>query len=50
MGMCGGINNPVHYVRVKLFTSWITGIMEALVGKSEVKKVCWIGGPVKYDK
>ena len=23
LGECGGINNPIHYVRVKRFTRWI---------------------------
>jgi len=36
LGNCGGINNPVHYVRVKKFTEWI--IM--LVG-NQSSEVCW---------
>ena len=28
LGGCGGINNPVHYVRVKMFTQWIVGNIE----------------------
>lgn len=36
LGKCGGINNPVHYVRVRAFTRWILEIM----GK-ERSNVCW---------
>jgi len=36
LGECGGINNPIHYVRVKKFLRWILGI----VGK-ERSKICW---------
>ena len=25
LGECGGINNPIHYVRVKKFNKWILG-------------------------
>ena len=28
LGECGGINNPIHYVRVKRFTRWIVENVE----------------------
>ena len=28
LGECGGINNPIHYVRVKRFTRWIVENIE----------------------
>jgi len=37
LGKCGGINNPVHYARVKLFAVWITQVL----GKPESRKICW---------
>merc|ERR1712226_975049 len=36
LGECGGINNPVHYARVKHFTRWIVENM----GK-ERRSLCW---------
>ena len=29
LGECGGINNPIHYVRVKRFTRWIVENIES---------------------
>ena len=28
LGECGGINNPIHYVRVKRFTRWIVANLD----------------------
>jgi len=37
LGECGGINNPIHYVRVKRFTRWIVENIE-----SEARTaLCW---------
>jgi len=36
LGNCGGVNNPVHYVRVKKLTKWIS----INLGK-EKRNLCW---------
>jgi len=36
LGECGGINNPIHYVRVKKLTMWITRNL----GRDK-RKLCW---------
>jgi len=38
LGYCGGVNNPIHYVRVKMFTPWI----QANMGE-EKQNLCWSG-------
>jgi len=40
LGFCGGINNPVHYARVKMFSNWI---LSHLDGKN-ARQVCWDSG------
>ena len=48
MGYCGGLNNPVHYVRVKELTGWVTDIMDKMSNKrningaKEKSQLCWI--------
>jgi len=37
LGECGGINNPVHYVRVKKFIRWIVKNIE----REARKEICW---------
>lgn len=37
LGECGGINNPIHYVRVKRFTRWIVENIE----NEARKELCW---------
>merc|ERR1719222_653123 len=37
LGECGGINNPIHYVRVKRFTRWIV----ANLGHEARRKLCF---------
>jgi len=37
LGSCGGINNPVHYARVKKFTTWIVKNLD----REERKNLCW---------
>merc|ERR1712029_55281 len=39
LAMCGGINNPVHYVRVSQFSTWIANILG-----NEAKNLCWDSG------
>ena len=49
MGYCGGLNNPVHYVRVKKLTGWVTATLDKMRGKKaedidgakEKSKLCW---------
>jgi len=36
LGECGGVNNPIHYVRVKMFTDWI----QLNIGEDK-KNLCW---------
>jgi len=36
LAKCGGINNPVHYVRVKKFVYWIIKLM-----RKQSQLVCW---------
>jgi len=33
---CGGVNNPTHYVRVKIFGAWIVDVLG-----SDAKDICW---------
>lgn len=37
LGQCGGVNNPIHYVRVKRLTRWI---VENL-GQQARGELCW---------
>jgi len=37
LGECGGINNPIHYVRVKRFTRWIVENIE----NEARRELCW---------
>ena len=49
LGYCGGINNPVHYVRLKLLASWVTDILHTMKveeigdidGAEETSQLCW---------
>jgi len=40
LGSCGGINNPVHYARVKKFSYWIVMNMD----REARNKLCWDDG------
>jgi len=37
LGECGGINNPIHYVRVKRFTRWIV----ENIASEKRQELCW---------
>ena len=37
LGECGGINNPIHYTRVKKFSRWIV----ENVDDRDRAKICW---------
>jgi len=45
LGECGGINNPIHYVRVRFFTKWILWN----IGK-DIDHLCWDKGFEKKFK
>jgi len=46
LGHCGGINNPVHYARVKKFLKWILAHLD----KENASQVCWDSGLRKKMK